>query len=97
MRLRDALTRISGEHRLPACSSRQLAEMLVRLAFRFREKLLPAGCRPLQASSLRSPECCEHACNYSPALRCSTARAYSRFNFAMKVALISAGQTASHS
>jgi len=35
--------------------------------------------------------------DYSPALRCNTARAYSRFNFAMKLALISAGQTASHS
>src|SRR5438094_7323057 len=34
---------------------------------------------------------------YSPAPRCTAARAYSRFSLAMKLALISAGQTASHS
>ena len=34
---------------------------------------------------------------YSPALRCTAARAYSRFSLAIKLALISAGQTASHS
>lgn len=34
---------------------------------------------------------------YSPALLCKLARPYSRFSFAMKLALISAGQTASHS
>jgi len=27
------------------------------MAFRFREKVLPAGCRQLQASILRYPEC----------------------------------------
>jgi hypothetical protein len=34
---------------------------------------------------------------YSPALRLSFATPYSRFSFAMKLALIEAGQTASHS
>ena len=34
---------------------------------------------------------------YSPALPRNRARAYSRFSFAIKLALISAGQTASHS
>jgi len=34
---------------------------------------------------------------YSPAFLRKLAIAYSRFNFAMKLALISAGQTASHS
>ena len=34
---------------------------------------------------------------YSPAQRCITARAYSRLSLAMKLALILAGQTASHS
>src|SRR5262249_47065876 len=34
---------------------------------------------------------------YSPALRWIAARAYSRFSLAIKLALISAGQTASHS
>ena len=36
-------------------------------------------------------------CGYSPTLRCKLALAYSRFNFAIKLALISAGHTASHS
>ena len=35
--------------------------------------------------------------DYSPTFLRSVASAYSRFNFAMKLALISAGQTASHS
>src|SRR5207249_2594009 len=35
--------------------------------------------------------------NYSPARVFQLARAYSRFSFAIKLALISAGQTASHS
>ena len=35
--------------------------------------------------------------SYSPTLRCNNARAYSRLSLAMKPALISAGQTASHS
>src|SRR4029079_73514 len=34
---------------------------------------------------------------YSPALRCIAARVYSRFSLAIKLALISAGQTSSHS
>jgi hypothetical protein len=38
VRVRDALTRISEEHRLQACSFRQLAEMLVGRGVRFREK-----------------------------------------------------------
>lgn len=53
----------------------------------------PAGWQPAlpkPARRVRSPI-------YSPAFRLKLATAYSRFNFAMKLALIEAGQTASHS
>jgi len=50
----------SGEHRLPACSSRQLAETSHCIQSRpelvDRPQMLPASCRQLQAGSLRSPE-----------------------------------------
>ena len=45
----------------------------------------------------RSPAREARAQDYSPALRFRVAREYSRFSFAIKLALISAGQTASHS
>jgi hypothetical protein len=44
-----------------------------------------------------APQIARHARNYSP-MRClNCAHAYSRLSFAMKLALILAGQTASHS
>jgi DNA polymerase III alpha subunit len=43
------------------------------------------------------PRVREHARNYSPRRWRNCAPAYSRFSFAIKLALISAGQTASHS
>ena len=50
----------SGEHRLPACPSRQLAETSCCIQSRpelvDRPQMLPASCRQLQAGSLRSPE-----------------------------------------
>jgi hypothetical protein len=50
------------------------------------------------ARRVRYPESCvRRACCYSPTLRCKMARAYSRLSLAMKLALISAGHTASHS
>src|SRR5438093_5296286 len=49
----------SGEHRLPACSLRQLAANLLRRAIRGRYSwFCPASCQTLQAGSLRSPEIC---------------------------------------
>jgi hypothetical protein len=50
-----ASVRFSGEHRLPACKSRQLAETGFQRLHEYAE-LLPAGCRQLRASSPRSPE-----------------------------------------
>ena len=50
---------ISGEHRLPACSRRQLADNLHRVARIFRNKpsmSFSAGCRKEQASDVCSPE-----------------------------------------
>ena len=49
---------VSGEHRLPACWSRQLAETGgITRAFQMNGcKVLPAGCRQLRAGSPRSPE-----------------------------------------
>jgi len=46
---------------------------------------------------VRSPELREYARDYSPALLRQLARAYSRLSLAIKLALISAGHTASHS
>src|SRR5213592_3639175 len=43
------------------------------------------------------PRVREHMRDYSPKRWRNCARAYSRFNFAIKLALISAGHTASHS
>jgi hypothetical protein len=54
----------SGERRLPACPSRQLAETLSGSTMRkniFRRQMLPARCRQLQAGSLRSPEFASNA------------------------------------
>ncbi len=43
------------------------------------------------------PRLCERERSYSPSRRRNCARPYSRLNFAMKLALILAGHTASHS
>ena len=113
--------RISGEHRLPACKFRQLAETEDSIDLRGRTriagKLLGTGGLTGRAPRSRSrkssrsrgrarqharrvryPEsiCCNDY-SYSPTLRCKMARAYSRLSLAMKLALISAGHTASHS
>src|SRR5439155_12410385 len=55
--LRTALAcaRFSGEHRPLGCKSRQLAETTF-LSRCKHDGMFPAGCRQLQASSLRSPE-----------------------------------------
>src|SRR6266705_3669985 len=56
---RGSRSAISGEHRLPACSSRQLAANRVVLARRWLHRLRKlhlAGSQMLQASSLGSPE-----------------------------------------
>jgi len=45
----------SGEHRLPACKSRQLAETGFQ-PFHEYAGMLPASCRQLRAGSPRSPE-----------------------------------------
>jgi hypothetical protein len=53
-----ALRAVSGERRLLACPSRQLAEALfdfTPLKTVIRRQILPASCRQLQAGSLRSP------------------------------------------
>jgi len=46
----------TGERRLPACKSRQLAETGFDSSLRVSHRMLPASCRQLQAGSLRSPE-----------------------------------------
>ncbi len=43
------------------------------------------------------PRSCKHSRSYSPSRLQNCARAYSRFSFAIKLALILAGHTASHS
>src|SRR6266481_7034528 len=52
----------SGERRLPACKSRQLAETIWKAQSLGVQWVLPAGCRQLRASSPRSPgEEAQHA------------------------------------
>ena len=46
----------TGERRLPACKSRQLAETGFDGSLRVSHRMLPASCRQQQAGSLRSPE-----------------------------------------
>jgi len=97
---------MSGERTLVACWFRHFAETifiqlgancavlasLVQEKFATRESIRSRQ----HATSVHSPDVSTSGC-YSPTLRRKRARAYSRFSFAMKLALISAGQTASHS
>jgi hypothetical protein len=49
----------SGEHRLPACRSRQLAETGIGVRMRLRRgRCCRHGCRQLLAGSLCSPDAC---------------------------------------
>jgi hypothetical protein len=63
-----------------------------------KQKFAIAGRARQHAVRVRYPDYANtRGANYSPMDRRNLARAYSRFSFAMKLALISAGQTASHS
>src|SRR5437667_8330807 len=72
--------------------------------FDFRQQRRRANLKKFATARTRSPARETRALprtieaqSYSPAPRCRAARAYSRFSLAIKLALISAGQTASHS
>ena len=53
---------MSGEHRLPACSSRQLAAKMLGCFASLRCRMRSASCRTLQAGSLRSQICNRARC-----------------------------------
>ena len=79
-----------------ACASHANFGALAEILVINTERLARAPIRYTRGR-VRSPELREYARDYSPALLRQLARAYSRLSFAMKLALIDAGQTASHS
>ena len=119
---RQRLIAVSGEHRLPACKFRQLAETVARFnrsagtrrycrqaagncglaarAPRSRSRKSATARTRSPTRETRAPPGLPAARlenSHSPTLLCKVAIAYSRFSLAMKLALISAGHTASHS
>src|SRR5437763_4992810 len=60
-------------------------------------KVRDRGTRSPARETCVLPRLCEHSRSYSPSRWRNCADAYSRLSFAMKLALIMAGHTASHS
>ena len=81
-----------------ASRDRELSFEIVNALGGAAEKQDCFGVTPKPARETRAlPRLCEHARSYSPSRLQNCARAYSRLSFAMKLALILAGHTASHS
>ena len=70
---------------------------VVPLVVESKIKPVSARRRNQHARTCALPKLHEHARSYSPSRWRNCARAYSRLSFAMKLALIFAGHTASHS
>ena len=101
MRVRDTVAS-SGERTRLACWFRHRAETILFSAAPLERiddlrKVYDRGTRSPARETRALPRLCERARSYSPSRWRNCARAYSRLSFAIKLALIFAGHTASHS